>query len=261
MKSAALLGFDIVDGPNGSTNNVTEALADQGEQALLHMVTADPNRTPNFILFANPDYFLSASGKTTPLCTPQQNAASCFVEGAGFAWNHGDFQPQITNTWLGIAGPRRAEFGSRPVAFFSDHTDIRPTLMSLTGLTDDYAHDGRTLIEVMTDDALPSGIVKHRASFSQLASIYKAINAPLGPVGMKSLQDATAAIEGSDGAYLGFQAQLKAFTNERNTIAGHMSQMLRPPSSAGRRSTTSPRKSRLTWARACCSRSRDFHLR
>ncbi len=224
-EAGALLGFDIVDGPNGNTNNVTQALADQGEQALLHMVTADPNRTPNFILFANPDYFLSASGKTTPLCMPQQNAASCFVEGAGFAWNHGDFQPQITNTWLGIAGPHVQNLGPTGT-FFSDHTDIRPTLMSLTGLTDDYAHDGRTLIEVMTDDALPSGIVKHRASFSQLASIYKAINAPLGPVGMKSLQDATAAIEGSDGAYLGFQAQLKAFTNERNTIAGHMSQML-----------------------------------
>jgi len=34
------------------------------------MITADPNRTPNFILFANPDYFLTASGKTTPTCTP-----------------------------------------------------------------------------------------------------------------------------------------------------------------------------------------------
>lgn len=225
LESGALLGFDPVDGANGSTNNVTEALADQQEQSLLHMVTADPNRTPNFILFANPDYFLSASGHTTPLCTPMQNAASCFVEESGFAWNHGDFQIQITNTWLGIAGPHVQHLGATG-AFFSDHTDIRPILMSLTGLTDDYAHDGRTLIEVMTDDALPAALVGHRASFSHLAGIYKAINAPLGPVGMKSLQDATAAIEGSNGAYLGFQADLKTFTNERNSIAGHMSQML-----------------------------------
>jgi hypothetical protein len=224
-ESGALLGFDIVDGPNGSTNDVTEALADQPEQALLHMVTADPNRTPNFILFGNPDYFLSASGHTTPLCTPPRNAASCFVEEAGFAWNHGDFQTQITNTWLGIAGPHVQNLGATG-AFFSDHTDIRPTLMSLAGLSDDYAHDGRTLIEVMTDDALPPALVGHRASFSQLASIYKAINAPLGSVGMRSLQDATAAIEGSDGAYLGFQAQLKSYTQERDTIAGHMSQMM-----------------------------------
>lgn len=224
-EAGALLGFDTVDGPNGGTNNMTEALADQAEQALLHMVTADPNRTPNFILFANPDYFLSASGKTTPLCTPPQNAASCFVEGSGFAWNHGDFQPEITNTWLGVAGPGVQNLGATG-AFFSDHTDIRPTLMSLTGLTDDYAHDGRTLIEVMQDTALPPGLVGHRASFSQLAGIYKAVNAPLGPVGMRSLADATAAIEGGDGAYLGFQARLKAFTGERNTIARHMSKMM-----------------------------------
>lgn len=224
-ESGALLGFDILDGPNGGTNNVTEALADQDEQALLHMVTADPNRTPNFILFANPDYFLSASGKTTPLCTPPQNAASCFVEAPGFAWNHGDFQPQITNTWLGMAGPGVQNLGATG-AFFSDHTDIRPTLMSLTGLNDDYAHDGRTLIEIMQDTVLPPALVNHRASFSRLASIYKAVNAPLGPVGMRSLADATAAIEGSDGAYLGFQSELRTFTNERNSIAGHMSQMM-----------------------------------
>ena len=48
------------------------------------MITADPNRTPNFILFGNPDYFQSASGKTTPPCTPMFDAASCFVEEAGY---------------------------------------------------------------------------------------------------------------------------------------------------------------------------------
>ena len=224
-ESGVLQGFDPVDGPSGATNNVTEALADQAEQAFLHMVTADPNRTPNFILFANPDYFLSASGRTTPLCSPPQNGASCFAEENGFAWNHGDFQPQITNTWLGIAGPGVQNLGVTG-AFFSDHTDIRPTLMSLTGLTDDYAHDGRTLIEVMTDAALPSALSGHRKTFSQLAGMYKAIDAPLGPAGMQTLQDATAAIQGSDGRYIGFQAQLKAFTSERNSIAGHMIQMM-----------------------------------
>ena len=78
----------------------------------------------------------------------------------------------------------------------------------------------------MQDKALPPALVGHRASFSQLAAVYKAINAPLGSVGIRSLADATAAIEGSDGAYLRFQAQLRAFTGERNTIAGHMSKMM-----------------------------------
>ncbi len=78
-EAGALFGFDILDGPNGSTNRVTKALADYAEQDLLHMITADPNRTPNFILFANPDYFFTTSGTTPPPCTPKENAASCFV--------------------------------------------------------------------------------------------------------------------------------------------------------------------------------------
>lgn len=205
----------------GDTDILTQAIADQQEQTLLHMVTVDPNRTPNFIMFADPDYFLSASGKTAH-CNP---LSACSVEAPGFAWNHGDFQPEITNTWLGMAGPGVENVGVTG-AFFSDHTDIRPTMISLAGLTDDYAHDGRVLIEVMADGAVPATLQQHRATFGQLASVYKAINAPLGPVGMKSLQDATTAIEGSNGAYLGFQADLKAFTNERNSIAGHVSQML-----------------------------------
>ncbi len=217
-EAAALQAFNPI---TGGTDELTQAIADQQEQTLLHMVTADPNRTPNFIMFANPDYFLSATGNTKH-CVP---LSRCSQEGPGFAWNHGDFQPDITNTWLGMAGPGVEHMGVTG-AFFSDHTDIRPTLISLTGLTDDYAHDGRVLIEVMTDGAVPPALQQHRATFGRLASVYKAVNAPLGPVGMKSLQDATAAIEGSDSAYIGFQAQLKAFTNQRNSIAGHMSQML-----------------------------------
>ena len=116
-ESGALLGFDLVDGPHGRTNKVTQRLADQSEQALLHMVTADPNRTPNFILFGNPDYFLFASGHTTPLCKPSRNAASCFAEDSGFAWNHGDFQTQITKTWLGFAGPGVQNLGETGPSF------------------------------------------------------------------------------------------------------------------------------------------------
>ena len=49
---------------------MTQALADYAEQDLLHMITHDPKRTPDFILFANPDYFLT-SASPTPLCAPQ----------------------------------------------------------------------------------------------------------------------------------------------------------------------------------------------
>lgn len=214
-------GLTAVNPITGKTDVLTQAIADQQQQTFLHMVTTDPNRTPNFIMFANPDYFLSATGNTTH-CVP---LASCSQEGPGFAWNHGGFQTEVTNTWLGVAGPGIQKVGLTG-AFFSDHSDIRPTMMSLAGLTDDYAHDGRVLVEVMTDGAVPAPLQQHRATFTRLAGVYKAINAPLGTLGMRTLKNTTAAIQGSDAAYIGYLAQLKALTGERNAIAGHMIQMI-----------------------------------
>jgi hypothetical protein len=219
-EAGQLLGFDLVDGPNGSTNQVAQALADQAEQALLHMITADPNRTPHFILFANPDYFLSASGKTSPLCTPMVNAASCFKEQSGFAWNHGDFQNQITQTWLGIVGPGVRQLG-RFGEIFSDHTDIRPTILSLAGLKDDYAHDGRVLFEALTPHVLPATLRSHGDTLSQLAEAYKAINAPLGELGVRTLTGmSTTALKSDDATYASLEAEINAITKRRNEIAG-----------------------------------------
>ena len=225
-EASNLLGFDPVDGPNGATNHVTRALADYAEQDLLHMVIADPNRTPNFILFANPDYFLSASGNTSPPCTPQQNAASCFVEQSGFAWNHGDFQEQITRTWLGVVGP-----GVRPLGrfgeIFTDHTDIRPTMLSLAGLKDDYTHDGRVLFEALDDSAVPDSVRNYRAVLSDLAEAYKQINAPRGALGARTLTGiSTAALKGDDATYASLETRLDAITKRRNQIAGQMIELL-----------------------------------
>ena len=214
QEAGAMLGFDMVQGPNGATNQVAQALADRAELALLHMVTADPNRTPNFVLFANPDYFLSASGKTST-CTPMFSAASCFVEEAGFAWNHGDFQQEITKTWLGMVGPgvqRLGEFG----AIFSDHTDIRPTILSLVGFKDDYAHDGRVLFEALDDEAVPRSLRAHQDVLGVLAAAYKAINAPLGQLGFNTLTGiSTSALASDDATYTILEAQI-------NKIAGQM---------------------------------------
>jgi arylsulfatase A-like enzyme len=224
-ESGALLGFDAVDGANGNTNQVTQALADQAEQDLLHMITKDPARTPNFILFANPDYFLFATTSKAP-CTPRFNAASCFVEQSGFAWNHGDFQEDITRTWLGMVGPGIAPLG-QVGSVFTDHTDIRPTMLNLVGLTDDYAHDGRVLFEAFTRDAARGSLRAHQDMLSTLAAAYKAINAPLGDLGIRTLKGiSTTALKGDDATYAALTAQIKTITAKRNDIAGQMIAML-----------------------------------
>jgi hypothetical protein len=233
-EAGKLLGFDVLDGPNGGTNRITKALADHAEQNLLHMITADPNRTPNFILFANPDYFFSTSGMTPPpLCTPTNNAASCFAEGPGFAWNHGVFQNQVTHTWLGMVGPgvlNKGRFGD----IFSDHTDIRPTMLSLVRLKDDYAHDGRVLFEGLDDEAIPRSLRAHRDRLSGLAEAYKQINAPRGTLGARTLTGiSTNALKGDDATYASLEAQIERITDRRNKIAGQMIDMLEDAAFSG----------------------------
>ena len=72
-------------------------------RAILHMVNADPARTPTFAMFAKPDYFLSSGSAA---CT-----APCVTQNTGFAWDHGDYAAEIDTNWLGIAGPGVAHLG------------------------------------------------------------------------------------------------------------------------------------------------------
>jgi len=223
QQAAGLVGFD----PSiGGDANVTQALADQAEMALLHMISHDPARTPTFILFGNPDYFLTASGHTTPLCTPSTDSASCFVQSRSFAWNHGDFQRDIVRTWLGMVGP-----GIRSLGFddqmFTDHTDIRPTILGLTQLKDDYAHDGRVLFEILHEEALPVPLRGHSHALSDFAEAYKQINSPTGRLGIDTLTGiSTQALKGDAATYATLEDRINDITNRRNVIAGQMIDML-----------------------------------
>src|SRR5712692_6729771 len=84
----------------GATDTLTQFMADSVEMKLLHMITADPARDPTFTMFADPNYFLCTTGSSgCPTTSP-------FVtENPQFAWNHGDVQPEIVTTWLGMVGP------------------------------------------------------------------------------------------------------------------------------------------------------------
>jgi hypothetical protein len=206
----------------GNTDKIAQAMADQTEQRFLHMVTSDPLRTPNFVVFANDNYFNFASG--TDSC---DEAPACVtLEGhGGFAWNHGDFQEQITKTWLGLVGPGVQHAG--PIdAFFSDHTDTRPTIMGLVGLKDDYEHDGRVLFEVLQGNAVLQGKQGDSNVITRLAEAYKDINAPVGRLGRKTFAISTAALNGDDATYTKLEATLTELTNARNEIAQKMIDML-----------------------------------
>ena len=211
----------------GNTDSLTAAIADPVEMKLLHMVTADSARTPTLTWFGNDDYFFFAAA---PNCnTP------CLQVQPGFAWNHGDIQPDITTTWLGMVGPGVRHLGVTG-RVFSDHTDIRPTLLSLVGLRDDYAHDGRVLFEALDENALPVSLREHGGTLGRLADAYKQVNAPLGAFARASLKVSTSAIESDvtgDATYNSLENQLAALTAQRDSVAGQMSALLEAAAFAG----------------------------
>jgi hypothetical protein len=200
---------------------ITVALADPVEMGLLHMITDDAARTPTFTMFGRPDYYFQSYGSNNP------------VEGPAYAWNHGGIQNEIANTWLGMVGPGVLQGSTRTTdgsgITFSDHTDIRPTILALLGLKDDYVHDGRVLFEVINPAALPKSLAAQYGTLLQLARVYKQINAPFGQLAQDSLTVSTAAlVSTSDGdvTYNKLEGKIGNWTTRRNTIATQMRAML-----------------------------------
>jgi hypothetical protein len=201
------------DAHTGRTVALTKYLADPVEMKLLHMITGDPQRTPSFVMFGNPDFFFQTTG------TPD------FAVGPGFAWNHGGVATEINTTFLGLVGPGVARQGIQDDVW-SDHTDVRPTMLLLTGLQDDYASDGRALVEVLRSSALPPALRSSQFNFVLLANAYKQITAPLGKLGLTSLKVSTRALAGSDSTYTKLENALSTLTKQRDALAAQIIQKL-----------------------------------
>jgi hypothetical protein len=202
----------------GKSNALSQFLADPTELRLLHMVTADPARTPTFFMFANPLYWVVANGTK---CEKSCSSLDRFD-----AWNHGDVQPQITNTWAGMVGPGVAHLGATP-SVWADHTDIQPTLMALLGLRDDYVPEGRVLAEIMASGARSEAA--GRSDYRRLAAVYKQIEAPVGLLGTYTLQASTEALRSDapgDRTYRRISERLAKLTARRNALAARMITLL-----------------------------------
>ncbi|HSX77264.1 MAG TPA: hypothetical protein VLQ80_01640, partial [Candidatus Saccharimonadia bacterium] len=221
----ALGQLTAVNPYTGQTNDLSAALADPVGMQALHMVTADPQRTPTLVMFAHPDYFLftSAANCDSPCITvpttPPTNT---------FAWNHGGIQPEIATTWLGMVGPGVRHRGDDDT--WADHTDTRPTMLTLVGLQDTYDHDGRVLIDQLHTWAVPHALRERRETLRQLGEVYKQLNAPFGQFGMDTLAISTRAIKSGsandDSTYTALANKLRAFTHQRDALAEQMRSIL-----------------------------------
>jgi hypothetical protein len=218
-----------------ATEQITNYLADPTEEGILHMVNADPARTPTFAMFAKPDYFLSAGAANC--------AIPCVSQNTGFAWDHGDYAAEIDTNWFGLVGPGVAHLGldgsaadagpssagansgqvtvpgSGTTGTWIDETDIRPTLMYLAGLRDDYEHDGRVITQFL---AHPNGALRS-PGVAALGACYKQLNSSVGQFGTATLQAATKGIESTstgDQTYLRTDQVLSALERARDGLAG-----------------------------------------
>ena len=180
--------------------------------------TVDPNRDPTFTFFGDPNFFFETTGNP--------NA----IVGTGFAWNHGDIQPQIARTFIAMAGPGVRPIGiTQPTDFFSDHVDLRPTMMYLLGLKDDYEHDGRVILEMVDQNTLSSTLHAHAETLLRLGQVYKQINAPFGALAQSTLVVSNFAIQSnSDGdtVYSNLENKIASWTTQRDALAAQIKTML-----------------------------------
>jgi hypothetical protein len=242
---------DPYDGSNPEP--VAKWMVDPTAEQLLHFVNADPNRTPSFTVFPNPDVFFSQG--TSDSCASGTTAATaatgCNPLDAAFAWNHGYYAPEVDTTWLGLVGPGVKHLGlDGPGAAFgpnssanaasglstvpevsafgtwADHTDTRPTLLALVGLKDDYVGDGRVLAEVLTVRPGATG----DPLFLPLAQCYKQLNSSVGLFGTDVILADTAALRtgsaASDTSYQTFLSRLQSVGAARDALASRIKQEL-----------------------------------
>jgi hypothetical protein len=197
---------------NPETVNMTSALADNVEENTLHMLDTDPNRDPTFTMFGNPDFFFQTSNPCTVNGVGIPECAN-----PGFAWNHGDIQQEIGNTWVGFVGPGIAKNGIDSKTW-TDHTNLRPTIMSLVGLKDDYTEDGHVLVQALDKHALPKAL--NGPNIANLEQADDQVNASFGAFSQATLAASTRALESTDDTeYNSIESSITSLTGQRNTLA------------------------------------------
>jgi hypothetical protein len=205
---------------SGTVTPIAVKLADTVEEKTLHMVNSDPKRTPSFTMFGNADFFF----QTTALSGGCAGSSVCV--NPGFAWNHGDIQEEIGNTWAGYVGPGVQNLGVDS-STWTDHVDLRPTINALLGLQDGYLDDGRVVTEILDKHATPKGLDNHSKTTEELGAAYKAINAPFGEFALKTLDASTAALKSTDALkYDHIEAAIADLTVKRDALAGTIRQAL-----------------------------------
>ena len=206
-----IAGLTEVNPYTGATDTLLDLYADQTGMKAIHMITTgDPVRNPTFVFFGDADYFITDY--------PTSTCADCI--GNAYAWNHGDIQQEIGQTWVGFVGPGVANLPDQTV--FTDHTDLRPTINALTGVPDTYELDGRVITQALVPGAVPAALTADQSTIEALGATYKAINAPFGQFAQDMVVTSTKALKGADPGdtiYSSKETSIANLTTARDALA------------------------------------------
>ena len=230
--TAAMTANNPYSGANGE--KIVKYQAGAVEQRILHMQTNDPLRTPTYSIFPVPDYYFGTTGPNLAI-------------NSQFAWNHGYYSPNIDITWAafagkgvavnGVDGPQPADSNeaSDPnsthtvpqasgTGTWVEETDLRPTLLQLTGLTDDYVNDGAVVASAL--DSAPAALT----DVNDLVQLYQQINSSVGAFATDTLiAESKAQSSGSaknDNLFTATEATLISLADHRDRVAGQMKVVL-----------------------------------
>lgn len=230
--TAAIRGDNYYSGRHHQ--HIVKYQAGKTEQRILHMRTADPLREPTYTMFPVPDYYFSTYGDAEQI-TP------------AYAWNHGYYSPNIDIIWSSFVGPhvaRRGIDGPGPahgneardpnsthtvpqasrVGTWVEETDIRPTLLHLVGLRDDYRSDGQVISQALRH---PSRSIR---AVRRLARVYQQVNSSVGAFATHTLiADSRALASGSasdDHVFTHAHRRLVSLARHRDRLATTMKAVL-----------------------------------
>jgi hypothetical protein len=205
----------------GNTDSLLYRMADQAGMAAVHMITTgDPARNPTFVYFADDDYFITDYPSSTPADAIENS----------YAWNHGDDQTVIGSTWQGWVGPGVQNLPDQTTVW-TDHTDLRPTINSILGLTDDYTTDGRVLTEILSSSDYNSALSGNLGTIEQLGQAYKSITSPFDTFGQCVISASTYALpagagDPNDSVYTSTEAAIVSMTATQQSLISQIKSAL-----------------------------------
>ena len=195
------------------------------------MQTADPLRTPTYTMFPRPDYYFATSGGVSNqpalrleprlLLAEHRHHLVCVRRGRVWravastgqrpAGGNESHDPNSTHTV-----PQASTVGT-----WVDEVDLRPTLLHLVGLHDDYQTDGHVVTQVLS--RLGTGVVRAAVL---LAAAYQQLNSAVGQFATDTLIADTAALAsgsaGNDSTFSFEQRELSWLVGARDRVASQM---------------------------------------